>query len=242
MIPLTDMPGSNTILVMTSSERTSSQLREYLSTREAAKANTADDKPSQTAGKGMMERLLTTYFWWKGSLGEMARNSRGGVSKASTSQDGNNGAGPSQLRSVPASRGQPAFKRRRIRGGGSVGGSASTREDEKALAGDARDEGLEDEAETIADLSVVPLPSSHSIVNLHLAFSPFPKAFTPRLSRRTGRSRVLRAHPLLDDLSLQLPPSSTSRRWLARSLRLLVRSGKSLRCRRSGESSPRLPP
>lgn len=105
----------------------------------------------------MMERLLRSYFWWKGSLGEMTRNFRGGTSRPKNGSKGStstNGAG--QGRGGLAPRGQPAYKRRRVRGGSVVGNVSSSRGHDSDVkeSGEAREEGLEDEAEDIADLCV----------------------------------------------------------------------------------------
>lgn len=150
------MPGSNTVLVMASSDRTCTQLREYLATRQPSPAG-ADDGPSHKAGKRMMEKMLRSYFWWKGSLGEMNRTFRGGAARPKTAAGGSAGGAGGAGRGGQAPRGQPAYKRRRMRGDSVVANVSSMRgkgAEGREEAAEAREEGLEDEAEGIADLCV----------------------------------------------------------------------------------------
>lgn len=138
---------------MASTDRACSQLREYLCRR-----NPFPDKDS-SPGRQVMESYLKTYFWWKGSLGDMARNlgvNRNGsksrpVTSTSTSSSSSNSRRPT---------GQPEYKRRRVRGG-SVAASVSR---PTTIAGTSKKGGkdveeevkaggeLEEEAGEIADL------------------------------------------------------------------------------------------
>ncbi|KAL7412836.1 hypothetical protein BDY24DRAFT_352173 [Mrakia frigida] len=150
--------GSNTILVMATGDRTCSQLREYLSSREPFPDDDAE------AGRTMMERLLRTYFWWKGGLGDMSRNLRGSKARAGSSTSGKGsssgtGSGSGSGRGGSSAgggggRGQPSFKRRRVRGGSVAASMTSGRKERNAETGEAEEQNaeLEDEAEEIADL------------------------------------------------------------------------------------------
>lgn len=108
----------------------------------------------------MMERMLRTYFWWKGGLGDMSRNLRG----ADRPKRLDEGAGGGQNNGKGSS-GQPAYKRRRVRGG-SVAASMSGRSKVKVEngkegeVGEGDGERLEDENIEIADLSVIRPPIS----------------------------------------------------------------------------------
>lgn len=108
---------------MTGSDRTCSQIREYLSTM--------DDWPDATPGRRMMERMLRNYFFWKGGLGQMNANLNhgSGATGSNGAQPGSAGEGRSRFggnsedsealkRKAVYNRGQvPPGKRRRIRGG-----------------------------------------------------------------------------------------------------------------------------
>ncbi|CED82579.1 Structure-specific endonuclease ERCC1-XPF, catalytic component XPF/ERCC4 [Phaffia rhodozyma] len=152
-------PGTNTILIMASSDRTCSQLREYLTSREPtppAPTNSSGPQPtSNVAGREMMERMLRTYFWWKGGLGDMSRNLRGtnlATIKSSNNEADRLSAGASRedvgrgRGSIP---GQPAFKRRRVRAG-SVAASVSGRSKNKGDDGKVKEE--EDESTELLDV------------------------------------------------------------------------------------------
>ncbi|KAG0275130.1 hypothetical protein BGZ95_009148 [Linnemannia exigua] len=97
-------PGLDTVLIMAQDQRTCSQLRRYLST---PKTNTS------TRGKPLMRDLLHGYLRWKSNMKHFKDNV---ASKAPTSlstamsSSGNSTTG--------VRRGQPANKRRRVRGGG----------------------------------------------------------------------------------------------------------------------------
>lgn len=133
------------MLVMASGDRTCSQLREYLSSREPF------PEEDSTAGQTMMERLLRTYFWWKGGLGDMSRNLRGSKDRSGGAGSKSRGGGSS---SSGGGRGQPSFKRRRVRGGSVAASMTSGRKERNAETGEEemKNAELEDEAEEIADL------------------------------------------------------------------------------------------
>lgn len=62
-------PGSNTVLVMTSSTRTCSLLSEFLSVMD-------QDAPRGSKGRPMMLRKLRLYLWWKGKLSERKQDGK----------------------------------------------------------------------------------------------------------------------------------------------------------------------
>lgn len=131
---------------MASGDRTCSQLREYLSSREPL------PEDDSTAGQTMMERLLRTYFWWKGGLGDMSRNLRGSKDRAGGAGSKSRGGGSS---SSNGGRGTSnSFKRRRVRGGSVAASMTSGRKGRNAETGEEEEKNaeLEDEAEEIADL------------------------------------------------------------------------------------------
>jgi DNA excision repair protein ERCC-4 len=138
---------------MTSSDRTCSQLREYLSSRDPT--FTASGAPSAHAGQHMMERLLRTYFWWKGGLGDMARNLRGSKSQPMTRNPSAAKKPAASVRGAETNgRRQPSYKRRRVRGGSVAASVEGGRKAVDEVTGEEKNvgAGLEDEAESIADL------------------------------------------------------------------------------------------
>jgi DNA excision repair protein ERCC-4 len=132
-----------------------------------------------------MERLLRTYFWWKGGLGEMSRNLRGGKDgkgkgnkwkrgggdekgkgkekEGSGAGSGSNGKGG---HGAGGAGGPPSYKRRRIRGGSVAASVTSGRKEVDKETGEEEEVGaeLEDEAESIADLYVDPVLSLFAAV------------------------------------------------------------------------------
>lgn len=63
------LPGSNTVLVMTSSTQTCSLLNEFLSTMDA-------NAPAGSRGRAMMLRKLKLYLWWKSRLAERKQDGK----------------------------------------------------------------------------------------------------------------------------------------------------------------------
>lgn len=129
---------SNTILIMCGSERTGFQLRQILSTM--------DECPEDSPGKHLMQRLLRSYFLWKGGLGKLNNTgsqttgpeASGSNSAATTASTGDTGAVNEALkRKAMAQRGpNAAVKRRRQRGGasGSAGGRFNKATDANGVA------------------------------------------------------------------------------------------------------------
>ncbi|KAF9913274.1 hypothetical protein EC991_000036 [Linnemannia zychae] len=97
--------GLDTILIMAQDQRTCSQLRRYLST---PKTNTS------TRGKPLMRDLLHGYLRWKSNMKHFKDNV---ASKAPTTLSSAMASSGNPMAGVR--RGQPANKRRRVRGGAS---------------------------------------------------------------------------------------------------------------------------
>lgn len=151
------MAGANeTILIMCSSSTTCSTIREYL----CSDRDGADEASSP--GRKLMRKRLREYFIWKSALGKMARNLK--ASSSSTAKSGANGpaaavGGGGDEGEVSAAlkrkeqwkRGKaPANKRRRVRGGGSVGAGGDRGPAGPVKASDS--DALEAEAGEVADL------------------------------------------------------------------------------------------
>ncbi|KAK0520363.1 DNA repair protein RAD16, partial [Tilletia horrida] len=134
---ITSPAKNNTILIMTSTDRTCAQVREFLGTM-----HEPDDHPDVkglTPGRKMMLRLFRNYFLWKGGLGRLNSNAKaaGGGQQGGNSNShagggsgGAGGSGAQDNRSDAMKRkdaagnqrgGQPAAKRRRQRGGAAAG-------------------------------------------------------------------------------------------------------------------------
>lgn len=169
----TESPSNDTILVMCSSTAACSTIREYLSTMDdfdPALDGAPSPNNASIGGQKMMRRRLRDYFWWKGSLGKMARNLRSGPGSRSTMPETSAGGGifakqgkvddnyesPALKRKAEYRRGMPpSKKRRRVRGGstaalGGVIENPSSTNDVKAKGGDSS--GLEKEAGEVADM------------------------------------------------------------------------------------------
>ncbi|PWN52772.1 hypothetical protein IE53DRAFT_311477 [Violaceomyces palustris] len=124
-------PTNNTILIMTESDRTCSQVREILSSM--------DECPKEAPGRHLMEHLLGDYLYWKSSLGKMDANLKGKPMSSSSgptlnhiqedrtsseSSEPTENQNEALKRKASMQRGQQ--KRRRQRGG-SVGWAAAAR-------------------------------------------------------------------------------------------------------------------
>ncbi|BEJ11286.1 hypothetical protein CspHIS471_0107080 [Cutaneotrichosporon sp. HIS471] len=105
-----DQPGTNTVLVMCSSDRTCLQLRQYLTTMEPT-----DPPFSSGAGKKMMQTLFLSNWQHEKNgqrLANPARYTNGaGADQVQTSK------GMEQRMVEARRRGAPSFKRRRMRAG-----------------------------------------------------------------------------------------------------------------------------
>ncbi|CAD6905668.1 unnamed protein product [Tilletia controversa] len=130
---------NNTILIMTSTDRTCAQIREFLGTM-----HEPDDHPERknfTPGKKMMLRLFKNYFHWKGGLGRMSSNVKGTLPAVAQQSVGNGagggGSGGSSVSTTAAAAGASSTVDRRSeamrrkdaaqRGGGGGGHTAKRR-------------------------------------------------------------------------------------------------------------------
>ena len=120
------IPGSDTVLVMTSSPFTSDLIGEFLSTMDA-------DAPRGSQGRTMMLQKLRRYLWWKSKLNEEKPsqpeppNPTKGVGGGTQHNDA---SGLSEaMKKKDKEKAQRLASRRRVRGGAvpSSGASGSTR-------------------------------------------------------------------------------------------------------------------
>lgn len=137
---------------MCDSPSTCATLRTYLSSSD-------DLLEAQSSGRRILSNKLQSYFFWKGTLGKMTRNLAGLGTNNKFKANGSVPPAESAAlkRKTEYKRGQPSYKRRRVRGGASTP-DASTGSRSKKL----KDEGAADvellatEAGAVADLSVGP--------------------------------------------------------------------------------------
>jgi DNA excision repair protein ERCC-4 len=154
---------NNTILIMTSSTRTCSQLRELLTSMHEGRGvrlfvpeGEEEDETENSPGKQMLQRMLKNYFYWKKGLGGMSAvkpQPAAGDAGATNGQEQVNKDKPAEgqmseaLKRKDIQRGTgPPGKRRRMRGGSTARGSGS-----RGASGNQGD-GLRQEAEDIAAL------------------------------------------------------------------------------------------
>ncbi|KAG8808342.1 hypothetical protein FRC19_005957 [Serendipita sp. 401] len=148
----TGHPGTNTVLIMCSSDRTCNQIREFLSSMDPTA------KPG-SKGRKFMESRLRSYLFWKGKLGQEGKRRDEGDS----SNNGPNSAGTSAesgmseaLKRKDARMKERQGSRRRVRGGppGSAGASSAAVErsaDQSSRSGAMGGEGvIKEEAEELA--------------------------------------------------------------------------------------------
>ncbi|KIM83728.1 hypothetical protein PILCRDRAFT_97161 [Piloderma croceum F 1598] len=116
-------PGSNTVLIMTSSTTTSTHISEFLSTLDA-------DAEQGTQGRTMMEKKLRLYLEWKAKLSRLKEEGQGAVvwpdKNGETFQKEQSGDGISEaLKRKDQVMKEKGTCRRRVRGGAPAVGSAS---------------------------------------------------------------------------------------------------------------------
>ncbi|KZT25479.1 hypothetical protein NEOLEDRAFT_1178275 [Neolentinus lepideus HHB14362 ss-1] len=144
-------PGSNTVLIMTSSMRTSNLVTEYLESMDT-------NAPAGQKGRKMMQKKLRLYLWWKSKLSERKREGRSAfklphkVGNALNGEDETQDDGVSEaLKKKDGERRERQQSRRRVRGG-AANASMSTRvKDRKngdAVVGEGQ---MKDEADDIAE-------------------------------------------------------------------------------------------
>ncbi|KAF8639006.1 hypothetical protein AX17_001785 [Amanita inopinata Kibby_2008] len=142
-------PGSDTVLVMTSSLRSCESIQKYLSMMD-------HDSPKGTKGRRMLMKNLQGYLWWKGQFGRQKAETRGQpVQQPSRSTSGENNAGEARgvseaLRRKDKMRAEKAGSRRRVRGGAAAAAPSS-----RAASNQKKDniqgvEELQEEADRIA--------------------------------------------------------------------------------------------
>ncbi|KAJ9122540.1 hypothetical protein QFC22_001969 [Naganishia vaughanmartiniae] len=142
--------ASNSILVLCNSDRTCSQLREYLSTMKPFTPGRHTEEAG--AGKPMMERLLRTYFYWKNGLRDISQTFQRGATENKEEelnvvdeQQNSNRAGQSGYKRG----GVPPNKRRRTRAGSMAASfSRAKKREDRTIAGQ---DDLENEATEISE-------------------------------------------------------------------------------------------
>ncbi|KAJ7458574.1 hypothetical protein FB451DRAFT_1273486 [Mycena latifolia] len=123
-------PGSNVVLVMTSSTRTCNLISEFLSTKD-------NNAPKGAQGRPMLLRKLRLYLWWKRKLAERKQEGRPGFGMPDSSVRG----GPNQgyermydgvkgiseaLQRKDREKADRQASRRRVRGGAPASSAASS--------------------------------------------------------------------------------------------------------------------
>ncbi|TFY68418.1 hypothetical protein EVJ58_g1023 [Rhodofomes roseus] len=141
-------PGTNTVLVMTSSTRTCELVSEFLSMMDY-------DAPRGSQGRRMMEKKLKGYLWWKGELNRRKQHAKGlpvpAIARTASGAKDSGDAGVSEaLRRKDRETRERLANRRRVRGGAPPQPS-SGREKSVAPAGASGDPiEVLDDAESIA--------------------------------------------------------------------------------------------
>ncbi|KZT71130.1 hypothetical protein DAEQUDRAFT_688077 [Daedalea quercina L-15889] len=110
-------PGTNTVLIMTSSTRTCEMVTEFLGTMDY-------DAPRGSQGRRMMEKKLRAYLWWKGELNKRRQpQSKLGFAQSGFRRqgkdDGDVGVSEALKRKDREMRERQA-NRRRVRGGAPI--------------------------------------------------------------------------------------------------------------------------
>ncbi|KAI5452177.1 DNA repair protein RAD16 [Naganishia albida] len=157
--------ASNAVLVLCNSERTCSQLREYLSTMQPFTPGQHNE--TEGAGRTMMERLLRTYFYWKNGLRDISQTFKRNLTADKEDQlnvVGQEGPTANGRTGQPGYRrgGVPPNKRRRTRAGStSASSSRSQKKEDRAIAGQ---EDLENEVIEISDFTRSSLTSTNDFL------------------------------------------------------------------------------
>ncbi|THH13224.1 hypothetical protein EW146_g6966 [Bondarzewia mesenterica] len=139
--------GTNTVLVMTSSTRTSTVLTEFLTSMDT-------DAQAGTQGRKMMEDKLRLYFWWKAKLSEDGKSR---TFERPPDKGSNNPPNEisEALKKKDKDRRERVASRRRVRGG--AAGAAASAESGRSRGTADRvgmtlgEEVMRDEAENIAE-------------------------------------------------------------------------------------------
>lgn len=145
-----ESPGTNTVLIMTSSLRTCSLVNEFLSSLDA-------NAPRGTRGRRMMLDKLHLYVWWKSKLSEKKKEGQGTfyMPDGRVRNDSNEGGSEvsEALRKKDRERQERSANRRRVRGGAPA---PSTSRDiaESKISGLQGEASMREEADDIAALLV----------------------------------------------------------------------------------------
>ena len=156
VFPSPVLPGSDTVLVMTSSNQTCSLLREYLDVLDL-------DAPRGEQGRGMMLERLRGYVGWKAHLHASVQtqvnpsvggNNTGAVQTTGSAAAPGEGELNEAMKKKDRDRRERAASRRRVRGGAPGGAATSQRRPlETDQEGMMKSEGLMmDDVERVAYL------------------------------------------------------------------------------------------
>ncbi|KAI0916475.1 hypothetical protein AcV5_002963 [Taiwanofungus camphoratus] len=133
-------PGTNTVLVMTSSLRTCTLVSEFLSTMDP-------EAPRGSRARKMMEGKLRLYLWWKSKLNDRKQEGRRhfAMPEGKKNQDDGEAEVSEALKKKDRERRERAANRRRVRGGAPAATTSrdnveSARSDVLVGEGDLREE------------------------------------------------------------------------------------------------------
>ncbi|EPQ51671.1 hypothetical protein GLOTRDRAFT_117975 [Gloeophyllum trabeum ATCC 11539] len=126
-------PGSNTVLIMTSSTRTSNLITEYLESMDT-------DAPSGQKGRRMMERKLRLYLWWKSKLSDRKQDGKPGFGLPDRvgdrlTDDAADGEVSEALKKKDRERRERQQSRRRVRGGAANAAPSQRRAEKRGADG-----------------------------------------------------------------------------------------------------------
>ncbi|THH30533.1 hypothetical protein EUX98_g3669 [Antrodiella citrinella] len=147
-------PGTNTVLIMTSSLRTSQLLSDFLSSMDP-------DAPQGRQGRKVMEDKLRLYLWWKARLGDHKQDGKNASDSAGrkasggrrfyTSGKSGEGELSEALKKKDRERQARTANRRRVRGGAPTATPSAREGQALPVEGAAGDGKPADEADSIAE-------------------------------------------------------------------------------------------
>ena len=179
-------PGSDTVLIMSSSTRTSELISEFLATHDP-------EAPKGAQGRKMMEDKLKLYLWWKKKLASAKEDGRAvfGMPKGNGNA-GKGGGGVSEaMRRKDERSEKERGSRRRVRGGAPAPSGGGERGNGTVERGSMGGEGeMRNEASDIADLYVCLYLSFTD--TLPIKSQSLSKPFVPYISLRRSTHRLRR--------------------------------------------------
>lgn len=166
-------PGSNTVLIMTSSTRTSNLITEYLESMDT-------DAPSGQKGRRMMERKLRLYLWWKSKLSDRKQDGKPGFGLPDRvgdrlTDDAADGEVSEALKKKDRERRERQQSRRRVRGGAANAAPSQRRAEKRGADGVVGESEVKDEADSIAEFLLTQGTGAGDLLSLD---TPEPSALT----------------------------------------------------------------